>query len=1104
MISKIRDTPDLPDAWPEAIVIELGWNCATIVGARDFGGGPDPSCETCAVAPSVLRVRLLGGLVVEGVNDRDLGSRKGRLLLKLLLIGRGAPVSVARIAEALWGDHQPAQPADQVGVLASRLRGVLGVDRLPRTDAGYAFIPDWLDLDELEARVREACEALVLGRLGAAFTAADAGLRLAHGVVLPEEDGDWVEAARATAQILVTTARRVGAEAASRSGDHAAAAVLAQQALLEDRFDEVSLRIVMRAHGASGRPASGLAEYATFRAALAEELGVSPAQETEALHLELLEATDRSSAASVATHSPVSLPGRAAELSALDEVFARVSVASSTGAAVMVTGEAGIGKTALVQAWVGTVASRALVLVTRCDPLGRDLPLQPIVDTLAELVGGLAAPEELQRFDGSDGAAVAALLGLASRVEVTTATVLADVQVGRARLFAGLVAVLVRAAAGRPVVLVVDDLQDGGSSTVAWLAFALRRVPQLLVVATVLAGREPVLIGAQVLSLGPLDRVAVEQIVGADRAEEYHRRSGGNPLLLHAVGDEHDPGGADEAGDEAIHIAVGDAVKRRLRGLDVDQVATVRAAAVLGSNVDLDLLAEVCRGPGATILDHLEVAAACGLVVEDGPGFSFRHELERSALATSAGSARRALVHRDAARVLAQRPGADPLVVAVHARLGGDSVMALEWFVRAAAEATSRFDLAAAEAHLDAGLAIASSPEAHIARARVYMAMLRFDEAALESARAVAAGGGAGSLEAAGWAAYYRRDYAAARAFADEGAERSLEPSLRVSCLALGGRVRHGEGDLPGAVLQLEAAVAVDHAPSEVRGLAVVWLALARLHEGQADSALALLGRVLVDPDRLAHPFAALHARFGRIMAYGYLGRIPEALAAAEESVGAMDRAGPAGLGLYGPITNGRAWILRWSGALAEADELNVAAVEATSSTGPRAEAFYAGQLDLADGRMLAGDPAGAETIVKRLVTIEGWEGTMAWHQRHRWRLLQARLALADGRPELAAELAAAVADDASSRGARRYELIAIAVGALAGGAPASDPRALDAVVVGLRACAALDGWPLVHRLGRQFGVAAWREQAEASAGVVVRSAPSASVASSFVERQLA
>jgi DNA-binding SARP family transcriptional activator len=73
-----------------------------------------------------VRVRLLGSFYVGGVPERRLGSRKGRTLLKGLALARGVPVSVDRIAEVPWGDDQPARPADQVGVLASRLRGVLG------------------------------------------------------------------------------------------------------------------------------------------------------------------------------------------------------------------------------------------------------------------------------------------------------------------------------------------------------------------------------------------------------------------------------------------------------------------------------------------------------------------------------------------------------------------------------------------------------------------------------------------------------------------------------------------------------------------------------------------------------------------------------------------------------------------------------------------------------------------------------------------------------------------------------------------------------------------------------------------------------------------
>ena len=1041
-----------------------------------------------------LRVRVLGGLVVEGIADRDLASRKGRLLLKVLLLARGRPVSPAQLADAVWGDEQPVRPGEQVGVLVSRLRGVLGAERLPRSDGGYAFLPDWLDLDELDSRVQESRQALAEGRLGAAFAAAEAGLELARGPVLPDDEGEWVEGSRAAAAVLVATARRVGAEAASRVGDHAAAAVRAQEALIDDPFDEVSLRILMRAHGATGRPASALAAYAAFRTRLVDSLGVSPGPDMEALHLALLDATDDPSPDSYFAPHDAPPAGRAGAARVLDGAFERCSATAGGACSVVVSGEAGIGKTTLVEHWARTVSSRAFVLVGRCDPLGRDLPLQPVVDTIAEQLAGSVPPAERARVLEGDASGVAALLGVADPAAAAAATVIADAELGRARLFAGLATVVHRLAAGRPVVLVVDDLHLAGASTVAWLAFAVRRVPHLLVVATGLPGAERLLPDATVLTLDPLGVDALATMVGAERSVDLHHRSGGNPLLARALmlGD-----------DEPLPITLGEAVERRLRGLDDEQVGTLRTAAILGSGVDLDLLAEVNRSTATTMLDHLEAAAGRGLLVERGPGFSFRHELERSALAMSAGTARQALVHREAARALARRPDADPLIVAVHARLGGDTALALEWYVTAAEQATARFDLEAAEGHLDAGLALARSPAAHVARARLYMAALRFDDAMRETERAVEVGGGAGALEAAGWAAYYRRDYGAARAFADEGVRRADDAAVRVSCLALGGRVRHGAGDLAAASLQLERAVA-EEAPPEVRGLSSVWLALARLHQGRADEAVVLLQRAMVDQDRLAHPFAGLHARFGRVLAFGYLGRVPEALAAVDDMDHVLERAGPAGHGLRGPAINGHAWILRWCGAGGEADDLNTSAIELTEPTGPRAEAYYAGLLDLADGRMLAGDIDGAAAMLDRLASIEQWDGTMAWHQRHRWLLLRARLARADGRAAEAAGLAALLVSDAGARGALRYELLGTAMGAVAGGGPALDPSALDRVVKGLRTCAALDGWPLVHALGRQFDVPAWRAQAEESASAIVRTAPSTRAAQAFVERQLA
>jgi hypothetical protein len=165
-------------------------------------------------------------------------------------------------------------------------------------------------------------------------------------------------------------------------------------------------------------------------------------------------------------------------------------------------------------------------------------------------------------------------------------------------------------------------------------------------------------------------------------------------------------------------------------------------------------------------------------------------------------------------------------------------------------------------------------------------------------------------------------------------------------------------------------------------------------------------------------------------------------------------------------------------------------------------EAHYVALLDLADGCVLRGDMAGAAAVCDRLGPVDSWDGTMAWHQRHRLGVLRARLALADGDPERASELASAVADDAAARGASRYEHLARGVVALAD--PAMPPERLAPVIDGLSRCAVLDGWMVVAALADARRSGRWRTEAERLAATVVAGAGAdRETASRFVTRHL-
>ncbi|MGI8663816.1 MAG: BTAD domain-containing putative transcriptional regulator [Acidimicrobiales bacterium] len=946
-----------------------------------------------------LRVRLLGGLDVEGVDAKGLGSRKARTLLKLLALERGGPVSADRAIDVLWGNDAPAHPVDQIGVLVSRLRPAIGADRLTRSDAGWSLDVDWLDVTELESRVDEAGRATSASMV---LAAARAALSLVRGELLADEpDAWWADTERAAVARTVARARLLAAEAALAAGRPGDATADAKRVLDRDPFDEAALRVLMRAHAAAGRPASALAAYARVRQRLGDELGVDPTRETEDLHTAILLAPGDA----LGHRTP--LVGRDRELALLD----------ATHESMIIGGEAGIGKTALLEAWLATVDG--LVLRGRCDELGRELSLQPVLDALAG------------HLDDTD-------------LEVGSVV---DNAAGRAALFENLLAIVRRVGAS---VVAIEDVHLAGPSTLEWLAFAIRRGARI--VATTRAGG---LAGARVLALEPLDLDAVIELVGADRGPDLHTRSGGHPLFLVELA---------SAAPGDLPATVRDAVAVRTHRLGA-AAATLRAAAILGA-VDVDLLAGVLDLPVSVLLEHIDVAVDARLI---DMSLSFRHDLVREALVAGTNAARRAFVHREAARVLRARPRHDPLDVAFHAQNGGDLEAAAVALLDSARIASDRFDASEAERLLDLAIELDDTPAVRVARARVRIA--RWD---VVGARADARAAGSDGLEVAAWAEYYGRDSELALRYADEAIERADNDGTRTSCLAVSGRILHARGELALAEDRLTRAVA--SAPPAVRGYARVWLAGLRNHQGDPIEASGLVERALVDGNWQGHPFAVHHGHFSRILALGQQGRPADGMAAYETAQAAARTAGEPGLRFLAANENVHSWILRCVGRLEEADDINHRVFETTDSPSMM-EMRCAAALDLLEGRLLADDLDGAAAAIDRARFIDAFSGTMAWHHRQRFGLQQARFAQATSDPERATELASAVIDDAVARGTRRYELLARAV--------VGD---VD-VLIPLERVAGMEVWRITAELAARTGVdQLWRD-AERRAGALVAAA---------------
>ena len=938
------------------------------------------------VAPQPLRIRLLGGLDVEGTASARLGSRKARTLLKVLALGRGSVVATGAVCEVLWADGDaPARPVDQVGVLVSRLRRVLGPDRLERAEGGWLLAVDWLDVAELEARAAEALERLDAGQHAAARTAARAALDLVRGPLLPDDEGAWVEGERARCERLGGRVRLVAAEAALRAGDTSTAAAEAERALDVDPFDEAALRTAMRAHVAGGRPASALALYARTRRHLADELGVSPTAETEALHDSVVLVDETSAPAVVAPAPP--LVGRAVQLERLRAAAEQVGSSGGGSLAVEIVGDAGIGKTALLDAWAAS--SPMTVLRSRCDEHARDLPLQPVLDALG--------------VDGHEP----------SPVERPGATSVVDPVVGRTLLFADLLRRVAERAGPAGVALVLDDIQWADPMTVAFCRVLRRRADRCLLVVAGRTGSTVDIAADRHVVVPALDLDAVTELVGPERAPALLDRSGGNPLFLRHL--------AAGAGD-GVPASVREAVTLRVEQLGPDVATVIRAAAVFGVEIDLDLLAAVLRTPAVELLGHLDIGAVHGLIDDRGV-LAFSHALVRDALVAGTPPSRLAWLHREAAGVLAARVPVDEPAVARHARAGGDRVLASASLVRAGAATAARFDLAGAEALLDEAISLDDTPSARLARARVRLARHRLDEAAGDADAAATLGAGAEAFEVAGWIAYYQRDHGRAVRHAEEGAARADDDGVRASCLALRGRVRHSAGDLAGAEAALAEALRI--APGGVRGLAQVWLSGVRSHQSRPVEALDLADRALLRPHELGHPFAPLHGRFARVTALGHAGRVGEALAAVDEALVRIAEQGEQAARFTSIFLNGRGWLLRNLGLLAEADAANLQALAAVAPGAQTGEPFHVAHLDLLDGAIARDDAADIARRLAEASAIDTWDGSMSWRQKARLDLLRARLALRGGETDRACALAASVRDRAAAWPVPRYRLLA-------------------------------------------------------------------------------
>ena len=627
------------------------------------------------------RFRLFGGLAVE-VDDHpvDLGTVKARALLAVLLLARGRPVTMEQLVDDVWGAEAPDRVEASVQSYVSMLRRVLEPDRPPRgpatvlvtRGATYALLaqPDDVDAWRFADLVAEARTHARAGDYRRAALVLERALA-DYGPLLPEFAGEPFHAGAAehVAQLHLA-ALELSYEVRLALGEH-------QQLLpdLEDAVRRHPLHEGMWAHLAvaryrSGRQADALEAVARCRRLLADEVGVDPSPRLRQLEADLLaqaphlDAPAPAPAAGAAAAAGDGVPadrsplvGRTEELLVLQSAVA--DAVRGRDRVVLVEGEPGAGKTRLLEEVAGRGHRPAGIgaLWGRCVEGDGAPSLWPWLQVLGD--AWRTAPPDLRRELADTE--LGRLLDPDAEQDGGPA-VLPDAG-ARFRLFDQAARLLAEATGGEPLLVVLDDLQWADQSSLDLLVhLAVSRLPRVVLLAA-MRDRAPVPSSALSVALGTLSRLPshrrlrigaltasevgalIEQQTGdrpsAAVAGSIHTRTEGNPFFVRELARLlHDEGTLDEESVSAAGVPSGvrDVVRGRIEAAGPDARRSLELAAVIGRDLDLDLLARAAGQSVDETLRRLEPAVDLGLLgphAEDPFAFRFSHDLVRESIAES-------------------------------------------------------------------------------------------------------------------------------------------------------------------------------------------------------------------------------------------------------------------------------------------------------------------------------------------------------------------------------------------------------------------------------------------------------------------------------------
>lgn len=417
-------------------------------------------------------------------------------------------------------------------------------------------------------------------------------------------------------------------------------------------------------------------------------------------------------------HGPniTDLVGRAEEVDLLERRWA--SVQNGAGSVVFIKGDAGMGKSRLLQSLRrDIVGDGATHLQFQCSQFQRGTAFAPVVSHLEHVAGFTHddSPESrVSRFKSAFGEDQNEILAALLRLQDarTMSEIEPDPELRRERILAHLMELIERRTSSGPLLIVVEDLHWSDDSTLEFvnrLVDAASKLPVLLVLTT-RPGIETAWLDdphVSFIMLKRLDRAAVQALIHAvaggralptDVRDQIEQRTDGVPLfveeltrsilssgLLKQEGDQFIAAGP--VSPQAIPMTLQETLTARL-----DRLSAVRdiaqLGAVIGRRFQVDLISDVCAIEEDELLSALTTLEQEGLLSRRGSGtdavYEFRHALIREAAYESLLRSRREEIHERIARHLMEHiANDDPAMIAHHMTEAGLHTEAIDHWIAA-------------------------------------------------------------------------------------------------------------------------------------------------------------------------------------------------------------------------------------------------------------------------------------------------------------------------------------------------------------------------------------------------------------------------------------